>query len=66
MSQLTATFLVMLFGPMTVALVILGVVIALEKREARLARYLSPPQPPIRSAPPPPRMERPILTLVRN
>lgn len=56
----------MLFGPMTVALVILGIVIALEKREARLARYLSPPQPPIRSAPPPPRMERPILTLVRN
>ena len=66
MSQLTATFLVLLFGPMSVALVILGVVIALEKREARLARYLQPPQPHYRPAPPPPRTGRPVLTLVRN
>lgn len=65
MSQLTATFLMMLFGPMAVALTILGVVILLEKREERIARYLQPPQPS-RSAPPPPRKERPSLTLVRN
>jgi hypothetical protein len=65
MSQLTATFLMMLFGPMAVALVVLGIVVLLEKREARIARHLQPPQPS-RSAPPPPRTRRPALTLVRN
>lgn len=65
MSQLTATFLTMLFGPMAVALVVLGLVILLEKREAKIARYLQPSQPS-RSAPPPPRKARPVLTLVRN
>lgn len=65
MSQLTATFLAMLFGPMAVALVVVGIVCLLEKREAKIARYLQPLQPS-RSAPPPPRKERPTLTLVRN
>lgn len=65
MSQLTATFLTMLFGPMAVALVVLGIVVLLEKREAKIARYLQPQQPS-RSAPPPLRKERPLLTLVRN
>ena len=65
MSQLTATFLTVLFGPLTIALVIMGVVILLEKREERLTRHLHPHQPS-RSAPPPLRKERPSLTLVRN
>lgn len=65
MSQLTATFLMVLFGPLAIALVIMGIVHLLEKREERIARRLQPHQLS-RSAPPPPRKERPTLTLVRN
>lgn len=65
MGQLTVTFLMTLFGPVAIALVIMTIVVLLEKRDERLARHLQP-QHPSRSAPPLPRKERPALTLVRN
>lgn len=64
MSQLTLIFLGFLLGPMAIALVIVGSVILLEKREERYAR----PYQQLAGAPPPPsqRAGRPPLTLVRN
>ena len=62
MSQLTQTFLLMLFGPITIALLITGAVVLLEKREERHARIYRQ----LTQTPPPPRKGRPALQLVRN